>query len=169
MKKYKKILFCTFIFYILVLTKGILFKYTSIFKLFSKDRVMMRGLNLVVIKNILNSRILIKDFIINVLIFIPLGIYYRIFKSYENFFKGFVKIFLFSFLLSLLFETSQYIFYLGGADINDLLFNTLGGVLGFIIISLIYKIFNIEKTNKVLAVLSFVAMLVSIPILLFIF
>ncbi len=71
----------------------------------------------------------------NILLVIPFGVYLRYYYKC-NFFKTI----LFSFLLSLLFETTQLTGIFGIYsrnyrlfDVDDLLFNTLGGFIGYII------------------------------------
>lgn len=82
--------------------------------------------------------ILTGENILNVVIFIPLGVYAGILFERLSFGK---KLFLF-FFLSLLVEGLQYIFRLGAFDVTDMITNTSGGVIGFIIAKSIEKAFN---------------------------
>ena len=50
--------------------------------------------------------------------------------------RGLIKVVLGSFLFSLIIESCQYIFKVGVFDVDDLLLNTIGGLIGYII----YKI-----------------------------
>jgi glycopeptide antibiotics resistance protein len=83
--------------------------------------------------------------ILNAIIFIPLGIYSGIlFKRWS---VG--SQFLFFFLLSLIIEGSQYIFRVGAFDVTDIITNTVGGVVGWIIFNVINKAFsNSLKAQK---------------------
>jgi glycopeptide antibiotics resistance protein len=82
--------------------------------------------------------ILNSENILNVVIFVPLGIYAGI--LFERWIFG--KKLLFFFLLSLLVEGLQYILRLGAFDVTDIITNTLGGVIGLVIFKAIEKAFN---------------------------
>lgn len=70
------------------------------------------------------------DFVLNFFLYIPFGIY-LMFVLKE---KKWICILLI-FLSSLTFEVSQYFTGFGGCDINDLICNTLGGVVGVVLYS----------------------------------
>lgn len=80
--------------------------------------------------------------IYNILLFVPLGIYLR------YYFKcSFKKVFLWSFFLSLFFEITQLTGLYGIYprsyrlfDVDDLMINTLGGIVGFFLAGIILKI-----------------------------
>jgi glycopeptide antibiotics resistance protein len=82
--------------------------------------------------------ILTSENILNVVIFVPLGIYAEI--LFERWLFG--KKLLFFFLVSLLVEGLQYVFRLGAFDVTDIMTNTLGGVIGLMIFKAIEKAFN---------------------------
>jgi glycopeptide antibiotics resistance protein len=72
---------------------------------------------------------LTSENILNVVIFVPLGIYAAVlFEKWP-----FGKNFFFVFLLSLLVEGLQYILRVGAFDITDIITNTLGGGVGLMI------------------------------------
>jgi len=76
--------------------------------------------------------------ILNVVIFVPLGVYAGIlFKRWT-----FGKKFFFFFLLSLIVEALQYILRLGAFDVTDLITNTVGGIIGLMIFKATEKVFN---------------------------
>ena len=76
--------------------------------------------------------------ILNVVIFVPLGVYAGIlFKRWT-----FGKKFFFFFLLSLIVEALQYILRLGAFDVTDLITNTVGGIIGLMIFKTTEKVFN---------------------------
>jgi glycopeptide antibiotics resistance protein len=56
---------------------------------------------------------------------------------------------LFSFELSLCVETLQLVFKRGCFDVDDLLLNTLGGMLGYLVYYLVHYIFNRRKKRHV--------------------
>ncbi|MDO1450161.1 VanZ family protein [Rhodocytophaga aerolata] len=81
---------------------------------------------------------LTSENILNVIIFVPLGIYAGI--LFERWLFG--KKLLFFFLLSLLVEALQYILRIGVFDVTDLVTNTVGAVIGLIIVKGLDKAFN---------------------------
>lgn len=105
-----------------------------------------------------NGNILHLEIIYNILIFIPLGIYISLLK--ENW--SFIKKALTATCLSLSFEVIQFIFAIGRTDITDILDNTLGGIIGIFIISLLSTIFK-KRTIKIVNLFS---LLVTIYIVL---
>ncbi len=82
--------------------------------------------------------ILTSENILNVVIFVPLGIYAGILFEKWHFSK---KLF-FVFLISLLVEGLQYILRVGAFDITDIITNTLGGMIGLMIFKGLEKAFS---------------------------
>lgn len=125
------ILYLIALYWILLLKLGVRFSYME-----------NRRANLIPFNEpfILNS-----ENILNVVIFVPLGIYLGIlFKE-----RLFGKKLLFIFLLSLIVEGLQYMLRLGAFDVTDLMTNTLGGVVGLMIFKAIEKAFdNSVKAQK---------------------
>lgn len=66
----------------------------------------------------------------NVVGFIPFGMLLPTLREKRI---GFFKVFLLSFELSLLIEVSQLVLRTGSCDVDDLILNTLGGCIGYII------------------------------------
>jgi glycopeptide antibiotics resistance protein len=99
-----------------------------------------RSINLIPFREplILNGKIDFGEMIMNVVIFVPLGIYAGILFERWNIGK---KLFLF-FLISLIIEGFQFILAIGVFDVTDIINNTLGGINGL----MIYK--GIEKVSK---------------------
>jgi glycopeptide antibiotics resistance protein len=82
--------------------------------------------------------IFITENILNVVIFVPLGVYAGVlFKRW-----AFSKKLLLFFLLSLIVEALQFILRLGAFDVTDLITNTVGGITGLMIFKAIEKAFN---------------------------
>ncbi len=74
----------------------------------------------------------------NILIFIPMGIFLPlIFRKNNNFLFVLIN----TFLISLSIEVIQYYTKLGTADVDDIILNVLGSVIGFVI----YKIWKMRK------------------------
>lgn len=84
------------------------------------------------------GRLNLGEIILNVLIFVPLGVYAGVLFRRWIFAK---KVFLF-FLISLLCEVYQYFLRVGVCDITDLINNTIGGIIGLLIYTGIVKAFN---------------------------
>jgi glycopeptide antibiotics resistance protein len=82
--------------------------------------------------------ILSGENILNVVIFVPLGLYTGI--LFERMSLG--KNLLFFLLLSSIVEGLQYILRVGAFDVTDIITNTLGGLIGLIIFRAIGKAFN---------------------------
>lgn len=113
----------------------------------------IRSINLIPFSEsvIINGKLHFSEIVMNVLIFIPLGIYVgTLFKSW-NIRK---KLSLF-FLISLICEVLQFILGVGASDITDIINNTLGGILGLIMYKGIEKIFkNNIKIQKLINIIS---------------
>lgn len=83
----------------------------------------------------------------NILVFVPFGIYISMVNGDWSFRKKIVPII----VVSVAFETIQYAFSIGRADITDLLGNTLGGVIGIGLYVALSKILR-SRTRLVLNV-----------------
>lgn len=119
-----------------------------------------RSINLVPFEGtaVYNNQLHYTEIIYNILIFIPFGIYISILKPTWAFLLKLAPIA----GVSLLFESLQYIFIIGGSDITDFLANTLGGLIGILIFFLMKKLFK-NKASKALilfAILGTIAILV---------
>ena len=101
----------------------------------------------------------LKDGILNVFVFIPLGLYLSFFIKNNKF----IKVIIYTFLISLLFEIIQLFSLLGSFQTEDLILNTFSGLLGYIIYKIIYK----EKNIKVLNILSLICIIILTPILIY--
>ena len=97
-----------------------------------------KGINLIPFAGsvIVNNQIDFNEIILNVLAFIPFGIYIGMLKPNWSFLKKIVPIA----GVSLLFEVVQFIFAIGGSDITDLMGNTLGGIIGVGVYIVFYKL-----------------------------
>lgn len=115
--------------------------------------------NFIMINNgIGGTRIIDMNIWGNILMFIPAGIYFIL----HNASKSITKNLFFIFLLSLFIEVIQYIFALGATDIDDIILNLTGGLIGLIIYKITQKIFkNDIKIKKVISILS---LIVGLPI-----
>lgn len=102
------------------------------------------------------------EMIMNVLIFVPLGMYTTILYQQWIFAK---KLFFF-FGSSLLFEAIQFIFRIGAFDITDIITNTIGGAFGLILFQAIGKLFsNTVKAQHFINIISVIGTVLLILIL----
>jgi glycopeptide antibiotics resistance protein len=87
-----------------------------------------------------NGKLDVIEIILNVLIFVPLGIYAGVMFKRWTWRK---LLFLFLFLsISFMFEGLQFIFKIGAFDVTDLINNTMGGLFGLMVVEAIEKLFN---------------------------
>ncbi len=145
MKKHPQLItWLLYVIYLILLVWIILLKTE-----FSFDNIYrMRNTNFIPFDGtaIINGQLHYQEIYLNVLIFVPFGIYLSMLKPRWSFIKKIVPIF----LTSLFFESSQYIFAIGATDITDLIGNTLGGVLGVLMYVTIQKIIKNERKTHYL-------------------
>ncbi len=158
--------FVLFIVYLIVLTWIILFKMETDLSLLSG--VKQRSINFVPFAGslIVNGRIAVSEILMNVLAFVPFGIYIAILRPRWKFiYKVFPAV-----GVSFLYELLQYILAVGASDITDLIGNTLGGIIGiglFFICSIVLGrknvlILNILATIGTVLVVLFLGLLVVV-------
>lgn len=124
----------------------------------------MRSINLIPFSEplILNGKIDFGEIILNVLIFVPLGIYAGI--LFKRWIIG-KKLFLF-FLVSLICEGFQFILAVGAFDITDIINNTLGGIIGLMIYKGIGKAFkNSFKAQRFINIIATIGTILMILLL----
>lgn len=86
----------------------------------------------------INGKADISEILLNVIVFIPFGIYISMLHKPWNFIQKIIPIF----CVSLLYEVLQYAFAIGGSDITDLIGNTLGGIIGMILFFTLIRMFG---------------------------
>ena len=113
-----------------------------------------------------NGVIQFSEIRLNVLAFIPLGIYLGMLQAQWSFVKKLLAIV----GLALAFEIIQFIFVIGRADITDVLGNTLGGIVGIGIYTWLTKLLKgranrlitlFAATSTILALLLVALLLIS--------
>lgn len=141
----KIVLSLLFCFYLFVLTQKILFKYllpSMILSHFHFTEIYWQSHNFIPFKTIINYlfstdinlNIRVTNLVGNIIGFVPFGFILPILM------KRFIKlksILIATFSLSLTYEILQLLFAFGSFDIDDLILNTFGGLLGYIPIRLI--------------------------------
>jgi len=123
------IIYIIVLFWILLFKLGVKFSYMP-----------ARSVNLVPFDGLFlsNGKIDKAEIILNVAIFVPLGIYLGVlFKKWTWRHKLLTFV-----LISLMFEGLQFIFRIGAFDITDILTNTVGGLVGLLLFEAIERLFN---------------------------
>lgn len=107
--------------------------------LFSPTFLSQRSINLVPFKTILpflkiGGRAMVINIIGNILAFVPIGLLFPLLEGKVSSIKNIISA---SFILSFIVELLQFLFALRVADVDDLILNVAGGVLGYFIYILI--------------------------------
>ncbi len=136
--------------YIILLTWIIVFKMQL-----SWNFPYIRSINLIPFAEsvIINGKIYFSEIFNNCLVFIPVGLYLSMIFKDSKFYKKALPVF----LLSFIYESLQFILHIGASDITDIISNTLGGIVGILLINFLYKVFkNNEKIDKILNILAMI-------------
>ncbi|WP_010296673.1 VanZ family protein [Clostridium senegalense] len=173
MNKRKKIetvfLYGVFICYILFLIKLLFLSRVSFSTLFNKQRTLDRSMNLIpfysIREYIFSNSVTIKNFAFsnlvgNIIIFIPLGTYLSLFKNN----KKVITNMLFIFIVSLFIEIIQGLFGIGASDIDDIILNCLGGLIG--ILGYKFLLFILRDDKKVRVTITILSA-IGLPVLLY--
>ena len=152
---YKMTLFLILCLYLAILSKFILFKYIPLSEIinhfnFTYDEYHWRSNNFVPFKTIkfylfladINLIIRIENLAGNIIGFMPFGF---ILPLLAKKFQKLSAVTLATFGLSLAFELIQLIFEFGSFDVDDLILNTLGGILGLLPIKLVLLLSRFKK------------------------
>jgi glycopeptide antibiotics resistance protein len=149
------IIYLAALFWIIVLKLNISFSYKG-----------TQNVNLIPFREPLlyNSRIDYNEIFLNILIFMPLGLYVGIlFKKLTTA----QKIFSF-FMVSLFCEVCQFVLKIGAFDITDIINNTLGGIIGFMLFKGTEKIFNdTVKAQKLVNTIATIGTILIVSTLLY--
>ncbi|MFN8344385.1 MAG: VanZ family protein [Spirosomataceae bacterium] len=113
---------------------------------------------------LLNGKVGYGEMILNVLIFIPLGLYAGIlFKKLST-----GKKILSFFTVSLLCEVLQFALKIGAFDITDLITNTFGGIIGWVLFKATEKGFkNTAKAQKFINIIATLGTVLLLSLLLY--
>lgn len=161
------LLYTVFVFYIIIFLSIIIFKYVSPLELISGNRDMFRSVNLIpfhTIKSYLlgtvevSRSVSFKNIIGNIVLFIPLGIYLQLFTKHKKVLTNLFGIF----VISLSLEFIQYIFAIGASDIDDILLNCIGGLIGILLYR--FMITLIKDYNKVRTIITIFSSIIGIPL-----
>lgn len=127
--------------YLVVLIRIVLFKQVALYNLFAAIGSMERTISIIPFKSLLdmiNNNIsvtrILENILGNIAIFIPFGLLLPIVQKDKS-----KKIILYGLITSALIEIIQYVFAFGSSDIDDLMLNTLGTVIGYLLYKIIHK------------------------------
>lgn len=141
------------LFWIIVLKLNISFSYKG-----------TQNINLIPFREPLlyNGRIDYNEIFLNILIFVPLGLYVGIlFKKLNTFQKA-----LTFFMVSLFCEVCQFVLRIGAFDITDIINNTFGGIIGFVLYYGLEKAFNCPiKAQKLINIIATLCTIIIISTL----
>lgn len=147
-------LYGVFICYILFLIKLLFLSRVSLLALFNGQRTLNRSINLIpfysIKEYIFGSYAEVKRFAFsnvggNIAIFIPLGTYLALFKKD----KKVITNLLFIFIVSLFVEIIQGLLGIGASDIDDIILNCFGGLVGILGYKLLLFVLRDEKKVRV--------------------
>ena len=163
------ILYGVFIFYSLLLVKILFLSRVSFSELFVSGRTAFESVNLIPFSSIGGyifgdadgvGRFAFGNIVGNIVIFVPLGAFLPLFKKD----KRFVLNFLIISGISLLVELIQGLLAIGTFDIDDLILNSLGGLVGILAYKGLTAIFRDDKkVSTVIAILS----VAGLPVILY--
>lgn len=154
--------------YIILFLWIIVFTYVSPLEVFSQNRPTIRSISIIPFHQIgryifgtanVSTSVVINNIVGNLLLFIPLGLYLQLFKKDKRFFPSFITVF----LVSLVIEIVQYILAIGITDIDDIILNTLGGVIGIVIYKLLAS--WIKDPKKIRTFLTISSSVIALPLL----
>lgn len=151
----KEIVTISFVLYLLLLTWIIVFKV----RIDISSLKYIRSINFIPFKS--NGSINgMKETIINLLLFIPLGMYLQFFSKKQKYMSITMVI-----LISFIFEILQYVFHIGVSDITDIIMNTLGGIIGMLLMFILYKLLNKKiNSDQVNIIISHLSLLIPIAL-----
>ncbi len=173
--KIKELIFLLIlIIYIMFMCKILLFKNVPITEVFDTSRNISRErYNLIPFFTIhlyffsgyiSNIFISILNVLGNVLIFTPLAIYLQIYKKDKSFKKTISTVF----FITLCVEVVQFIFGLGIFDVDDIILNVFGGVVGVFIYRFLRFIFkDDEKIKNIIIVLVFTTFIIYFALMVY--
>ena len=111
---------------------------------------------------IVNGKIDLSEIYMNVIIFIPFGIYISMLNYDTCFIKKVVPIA----TVSLSYEILQFIFAIGASDITDFIGNTCGGILGIGIYAVFVNFIKDKcRANKIINRLASIGTIIMILLL----
>ena len=153
-----------FIFYKEILMLGFIMYVIALFEVVTFQDVSWSSSNFIPFKEMLRyefgTKLFFKNVVGNMIMFIPFGF----FISYFLKFKKFYAIFFLTLLTSITIETTQLL--IGRVfDIDDIFLNIIGGLIGYFIFRIIYKIKFLKKESIYNIIISVILILIILYLL----
>jgi len=152
LKSLRLIIWVMFVLYLLILVNVIILKDGKALIIAESNKQMsfsrkITQINIIPLVNTIipylkgepSTRIAMENLLGNIFAFIPLGFLLPLLFKVCN---RFIVTFLLSLSASLLIEIAQLLFYLGSCDIDDLILNVLGSLLGYGVYRLFKSLYN---------------------------
>ena len=148
-----------FIFYKEILMLGFIMYVIALFEVVTFQDVSWSSSNFIPFKEMLRyefgTKLFFKNVVGNMMMFIPFGF----FTSYFLKLKKIYSVFILTLLTSITIETTQLL--IGRVfDIDDILLNILGGLIGYFIFKIIYKIKFLKKESIYNIIISVILILI---------
>ena len=148
-----------FIFYKEILMLGFIMYVRALFEVVTLQDVSWSSSNFIPFKEMLRyefgTKLFFKNVVGNMIMFIPFGF----FTSYFLKLKKIYSVFILTLLTSITIETTQLL--IGRVfDIDDILLNILGGLIGYFIFKIIYKIKFLKKESIYNIIISVILILI---------
>ena len=155
--KYKS----NFVFYKEILMLGFIMYVIALFEVVTFQDVSWSSSNFIPFREMLRyefgTKLFFKNVVGNMIMFIPFGF----FTSYFLKLKKFYSVFILTLLTSITIETTQLL--IGRVfDIDDIFLNIIGGLIGYFIFKIIYKIKFLKKESIYNIIISVVLILITL-------
>ena len=154
-KYYKKLMYISFVIYMILLIWVIIFKWTN-YKAAEECIITFRKLNLIQ-RYLASKHSFIRfdffDLLLNSILFFPMGLFYTLLFKKEYF------ILLTGICCSFIFEISQFFTCIGMFNIFDIIGNVLGCTIGYCLFLIFKKIFSKRFTT----IINIIIILLGLP------
>lgn len=169
LKKMMNVLFYVMVAFYLFMMADLFFRYNLIF---DANREIRRSYNLIPFQmiweyasgsNHLRSSFAVSNILGNVVVFIPFGLFLQTIRKHKTFWKGVLIVL----ATTVAIEAIQYLFGLGASDIDDVLLNTCGGMVGMLVYRLFRRAFKDEAHTKVAVTVA--ALVIGVPLVILYF
>ncbi len=148
-KKLRAICFILFIIYIIAIVYFLIFS-----DMFGREPLETRSANLepfaeikrfIKYRELMTATSVMLNLVGNVVAFIPFGMLIRWARNKKT--NAWIAL-LYSFSFTLIIEVTQYITMLGVFDVDDIIMNTTGGMIGYLIYYIITRIYRRKYAEK---------------------
>lgn len=136
--------------------------------MFDPNRIISRSYNLIPFQTIWEyaggSDSMSKSFVLynifgNIVVFIPFGLFLQVIKKRKTFRKSLLIVI----ITSMAIELMQFISGLGASDIDDVLLNSCGGIIGILIYQLFKK--GLKEESRTKTAITILSVLLGTPII----